>query len=109
MGGYIITIAVGVLCIILGICNMMGNISSLHYYHRHRVAEEDKIPFGRLVGLGTILVGTGVTLLGIFLFLADTFSQPIFMAIGTAIMIVGLIAGLALSFYAMKKYNHGIF
>ena len=49
----LITLTVfGTLISVLGIVNMTGNISSLHEYHRHRVTEEDRKPFGRLVGMG---------------------------------------------------------
>ena len=60
MAGNIVTFLVGVVCIVLGISNMRGNISSLHSYHRSRVSEEDRIPFGKQVGLGTIIVGIGI-------------------------------------------------
>ena len=45
MPAFIVTALVGVVCIVLGISNMKGNISSLHSYHRNRVSEEDRIPF----------------------------------------------------------------
>ena len=51
MAGNVVAFLVGVVCIVLGISNMRGNISSLHSYHRHRVSEEDRIPFGKQVGL----------------------------------------------------------
>ena len=60
MAGNIVPFLVGVVCIILGISNMRGNISSLHSYHRHRVSEEDRIPFGKQVGLGIIIVGISI-------------------------------------------------
>ena len=48
MSAFIITLLVGVICIVLGVSNMRGNISSIHSYHRQRVKEEDKIPFGKV-------------------------------------------------------------
>ncbi len=98
-------LAVGILCIVLGVSNMRGNISSLHSYHRKRVREEDRLPFGRLVGLGTVIIGASILLCN-FAYLLKT---PFFHAVGTAILVVGLIVGLGISFYAMKKYNNGIF
>lgn len=56
MAGFVGSFIVGVVCIVLGISNMRGNISSLHSYHRKRVSEEDRVPLGKKVGLGTILV-----------------------------------------------------
>ena len=65
MAGFIVSAIIGVICIILGISNTQGNISSLHYYHRHRVSEEERIPFGKQVGLGTIIIGVGIILFSI--------------------------------------------
>ena len=47
MKAFIPLLAVGLLISILAIINMTGNISSLHWYHRHRVTEENKKPFGK--------------------------------------------------------------
>jgi len=105
----IVPAALGVLCIILGILNMRGNISSLHSYHRHRVAQEDRLPFGRLVGLGTIVIGVSIIFFSAMSFLAELLEIPIITIIGTAVMIIGLAVGLGLSIYAMIKYNKGIF
>ncbi len=104
--GLIITLAVGILIIVLGAINMTGNISSLHSYHRHRVSEENRKPFGRLVGLGTILCGVGTVILGIFTFVTDKFAYAV---TGGIIFGVLFIAGMGISFYAMIKYNKGIF
>lgn len=109
MVGYITTVFIGALCVFFGVCNMKGNISSLHFYHRHRVSEEDRPAFGRLVGLGTIMMGASVLLLGVFLFLAETFQKTWLIILGSALLLCGLIVGLGLSFYAMIKYNKGIF
>ena len=104
----IITFIVGIICIVLGITNMRGNISSLHSYHRNRVKEEDVLPFGRLVGIGTIIVGAAVVLMGIFTAISITLSNEIYTTIGTIVMLVGIASGISVAFYAMKKYNGGI-
>ena len=49
MVGFIVAFLVGLLCIGLGISHRKGKISSLHSYHRNRVSEEDRIPFGKMV------------------------------------------------------------
>ena len=87
-------IIIGIVLIAIGIMNMKGNISSLHKYHRNRVSEEDRLPFGRMVGLGTIIVGISLIASG---FLGET------------ILIVGLVIGLIPIVLAMYKYNGGIF
>lgn len=109
MSGNIVAFLVGVVCVILGISNMRGNISSLHSYHRQRVSEEDRVPFGKQVGLGTMLIGIGVIVFSIFSTVALYAENDIFVFIGTAVLILSIVAGLIISFKAMMKYNKGIF
>lgn len=109
MIGNIIALLVGILCIILGISNMRGNISLLHSYHRHRVSEEDRIPFGKQVGLGTIMIGIGIILFSILSSITLYAENNIFILVGNVFLIVGIILGLIISFRAMIKYNKGIF
>ncbi len=109
MAGNIVTFLVGVVCIVLGISNMRGNISSLHSYHRSRVSEEDRIPFGKQVGLGIIIVGIGIIVFSVLSSVTLYTENDIFILVGTAILIIGIILGLVISFRAMIKYNKGIF
>ena len=109
MGSLIVSFLVGAVCIVIGISNMRGNISSLHSYHTHRVSEEDRIPFGKLVGLGTILCGAAVMIFSALSALTLYTDNQTFVLVGTALMIAGLVLGLGLAFYAMIKYNKGIF
>lgn len=109
MAGNIVNFLVGVIFIVLGISNMKGNISSLHSYHRNRVSEEDRIPFGKQVGLGIIIIGIGIIVFGVLSTVTLYTENNIFTLIGTAVLIVGIIVGLVISFKAMIKYNKGIF
>ena len=109
MVGNIVTLLVGIVCIVLGISNMRGNISSLHSYHRYRVSEEDRIPFGKQVGLGTIIVGIGIIVFSILSSITLYTENNIFILVGAAFLTVGIILGLVISFRAMIKYNKGIF
>ena len=109
MAGNIVTFLVGVVCIVLGISNMRGNISSLHSYHRSRVSEEDRIPFGKQVGLGTIIVGIGIIVFSVLSSVTLYTENDIFILVGTAVLIIGIILGLVISFRAIIKYNKGIF
>lgn len=109
MESIIIPIIVGILICIMGIANMKGNLSTLHYYHRHRVQEKDKKPFGRLVGAGTFLIGLALIAYVGFSYLTDLKQNSVYETIGTGIIVVALVVGLGVSFYAMKKYNKGIF
>ena len=104
----IVSAILGIVIIVLGILHTKGNLSLLHSYHKERVAEEDKAPFGKLVGLGTIIVGAtlvatgGISVVGSLL----TIDLSI---ISTIVLVVGLVVGLGINFYAMIKYNKGIF
>ena len=109
MAGNIVTFLVGVICIVLGISNMKGNISSLHSYHRNRVSEEDRVPFGKQVGLGIIIIGIGIIVFSVLSAVTLYTENDIFILLGTVLLIVGIIVGLIISFKAMIKYNKGIF
>ena len=65
MQAFIVALIVGIICIVLGTLNMRGNISSIHSYHRHRVKEEDVIPFGKGVGLGTVIIGVAIIIFSV--------------------------------------------
>ena len=105
----VIPAALGVLLCVLGIFNMTGNVSSLHLYHRKRVTEEDRKPFGRLVGLGTLLIGVALIVFGVLFFMYQKTQNELYSLIGTATLIAGVVIGIVLNFYAMIKYNKGIF
>ena len=109
MAALITTVGLGLLVSILGIINMTGNISSLHWYHRQRVTEENRKPFGRFVGLGTLIIGIAIIVYGTLFFIFEQTQLEFLMIIGTVELILGIVVGLIISFYAMKKYNHGIF
>ncbi len=105
----IVLVALGVIFILIGIMNTKGNISMLHSYHRKRVSEEDRIPFGRTVGVGMIIIGIALILTGGLYFAASCLQENVYYIIGTVVLVIGLAAGLGVSFYAMIKYNKGIF
>lgn len=108
MAAFITISGLGILISILGIINMTGNISSLHWYHRQRVTEENRKPFGKLVGFGTLIIGIAMIIFGILFLIFEQTQLDIFVIIGTVELIAGIVAGLIISFYAMKKYNGGI-
>lgn len=105
----IVSAIIGVVFIIIGIFNRKGNISMLHSYHTKRVREEDKLPFGKLVGLGMIIIGVSLILMAILAFLSTLLQEKVYFIIGISTLIAGFLAGLGISFYAMFKYNNGIF
>ena len=99
------TLLLGILICVMGAINMTGNISTLHSYHRKRVTEENRKPFGRLVGLGTLIIGIGLIIFSIFNFT----KVGVLTIVGIVLLITSIVVGMGLNFYAMFKYNKGIF
>ena len=109
MISFITTAALGLLVCVFGIIHMTGNISTLHSYHRKRVSEEDRKPFGKLVGLGTLIIGVAIVVFGAMMLAFEKTQLDLYAILGTVLLIVGIVLGTVISFYAMKKYNKGIF
>lgn len=105
MENVISPIVLGVFLLVIGVLNMRGNISSVRMHHRHRVAKEDILPYGRLVGLGTIVIGVSIIVYGLTRLSKINF----FIILGAILLAVGAAVGLILMFWAMIKYNKGIF
>ena len=106
---FITVSGLGIFVAILGMIIMTGNISSLHWYHRQRVTEENRRPFGKLVGLGTLIIGISMIVFGILFLIFEQTQLTALVIIGVIELIVSIIVGMIISFYAMKKYNGGIF
>lgn len=105
----ILGIIIGIAFIIIGIANTKGKINLMHKYHRKRVTEENKLPFGRLVGAGVIIVGVAIVVSTILNYFWEINGVKTLLTMATIVTIVGLGVGLILIFYAMIKYNKGIF
>ena len=105
----LIPILAGIACILLGISNMRGNISTIHEYHRKRVKEEDRLPFGKRVGLGTVIIGVCIVIFGILSMISLKTAVQILLWIGSGIMAAGFVVGITISLAAMIKFNKGIF
>jgi len=109
MNEVIVPAVLGLFIIYIGISNMKGNISTLHSYHRKRVKEEDILPFGRMVGKGTIICGASLLLYAGFTFVTAKTQIALYTVIASVFIVIGLAVGLGLNFWAMFKYNKGIF
>lgn len=109
MESFLLTAVLGVIVIVLGVLNRKGNVSTLHRYHRKRVSEEDRLPFGRKVGSGTVIVGGALILSAGLRFAAEKTDLPVMQTVGTVVLVIGFVVGFAIIVYAMIKYNKGIF
>lgn len=109
MESFIITSVLGVILVVIGIVNLSGNISTLHSYHRHRVAEEDVKPLGKRVGIGMLICAGGCFANALVSLLYEFIHHDAFVWIGTALLLVGLAIGLFVQLKAIIKYNKGLF
>jgi len=105
----ILKIIIGIVICVLGIINIKGNIALLHKYHIKRVSKENVKIFGKLVGIGTIIIGLTIIIAGIFLIITNTTNNLIYETSSNIILWIGFISGFCFIFYAMFKYNKGIF
>lgn len=99
---YLPLLIMGLLIIGVGISNLLGHISSIHRYNRSKVHEEDLPVYGKMMGIGTVVVGGTIALIGILQMVLDM--EFIFY-----LAIPGLIVGVGVMLYAQFKYNRGIF
>lgn len=99
MIGTVITGAVGILCLVIGILIWKkGKISLLHDYHYGNVSEENKKAFCALTGRGLCLMGLGMLITAVVLAITESVWSFLFFAAGFA-------AGLVLLIAADRKYN----
>ena len=91
----------GLLISVLGIINIMGNISTIHSYNRRKVKEEDVPKYGKVVGTGTLIIGVSLVLGYIVSFWSE--------AIMAFIILPAVAVGLGFLLYGQFKYNKGIF
>ena len=92
----------GGILLALGVANIRGNISSIHWYNRRKVTEADRPKYGKWVGSGTCVMGGSLILSGV---LGVALSWP-----GTdAVVLAGCLIGLGLILYGQLRYNRGIF
>ena len=103
---YIIILVLGILIIPLGIMNIKGNISSIHWYNRTRITEETRPKYGKLMGIGTVVISAGLIISAIINIMMDA---EIAITISGGITLVSVIVGVGFMLYAQIKYNKGIF
>ncbi len=95
-------ILLSICLIVIGIFNYKGNINSIHWYQRTKITEKTRIPYGKTMGTGSILIGVGLLVPAV---LNEIFKNINF----DFITIITLIIGIIILIYGQIKYNKGIF
>lgn len=100
--GYLSLLLLGGLLSVLGVINLRGNTSTIHWYNRAKVRPEDVPKYGRLMGAGTLTIGGSIVVTALLQLRFDTEGLMVLIALGC-------LAGLSIMLYAQLKYNRGIF
>lgn len=96
----------GILMVFIGIENVKGNIASIHWYNRRRITEETRPKYGKLMGIGTLVIAGGLIFSAVLNMIVK---MNIAVLIGGAITLITVIVGIVFILYAQFKYNKGIF
>lgn len=99
---FIVMIILGIILIITGIINISGNISTIHWYNRKNVTDDNQKSYGKLIGFGTSSIGISLVVTGILQLLY-------YKEFWFYIILIGIILGVFLILYSQFKYNKGIF
>ena len=99
---YIFLLIFGICITILGIFNLKGNISSIHWYNRLKITEENRKKYGKSMGIGNLIIGICMTITAILQMIF--YNENIWY-----ITVIGIIIGLIFMIYGQIKYNRGIF
>ena len=106
---FAIAALIGVIISALGLKNMYGRVSALHWYHCRRVEPYDVRAFGKLAGIGLLSMGVASFLFGLSFLFFDTYDEVWSIFLGSLALIFGITVYAVLTIVAMVKYNKGIF
>ena len=97
----IMLLILGVFISVMGIVNIKGNVSTIHSYNRRKVKEEDIPKYGKIIGIGTLIMGASF----VAGYIVSFWSEEIM----AWIILPAVIVGLGFMLYGQFKYNKGIF
>ena len=97
----IFMLIVGIFISVIGIINIRGDISTVHWYNRRKVRQEDVPKYGKAVGTGSLIIGIAIIVAYVVSFWSET--------VITFIILPAFIVGLGFILYGQIKYNRGIF
>ena len=99
--GVITELAVGAICIVLGILLWKKQrITILHDYHYKHVKKDDIPAYTWQMGIGLIIIGAGIIITGLF--------NLAYSALWWIPLLTGFVIGLAAIYRAQKKYNGSV-
>lgn len=105
MRSVLIPMILGLLILGIGVMNWMGNLSTLHAYHRQHVLPANRKKMGRVVGFGMMLIGLALILSS----LTSWFGSAQSARIASWITLVLVFVGVAIDLYGIIRYNGSLF
>ena len=99
--GVIIELAVGAICIVLGVLLWKKQmVSILHDYHYKHVKKEDIPAYTRQMGISMIIIGAGIIITGLFN-LVDS-------SLWWIPLLAGFVLGFVVIHMSQKRYNGSV-
>ncbi len=98
----IVLLILGIMISVLGMVNISGNISTIHSYNRKRVRDEDIPRYGRIMGVGSLIIGIALIIAYVMKVMNSSISEDY-------VLIPALILGVIVMLYGQIRYNKGIF
>ncbi len=98
MAKYIFMLFLGIALVVAGIFNLCGNISLIKWFNRFKVDKSNIKIFGKLMGIGYLIIGLSVVVTAIFQMIYN--KEVIYF-----IIVGGFTIGLIICLYAEIKYN----
>lgn len=102
----IITLAVSIPFVWLGIRISRGALYLIHDYHRKNVKEEEKAAYGRAFSKGMFGMAASMIMSGVVAMFGESKS---FMIASLVVLFLGFAISIAVLLRVQKKYNGGVF
>ena len=94
----IVMLLLGLCCIILGITNLKGNDSTIHWYHRMKISQKNRTIYTKIIGIGTIIIGMSITITAMLQMIYEI--ENLYY-----ISLIGIMIGIIIMIFAQIKYN----
>ena len=102
----IITLAISIPFVWLGIRINRGDLYLIHDYHQKKVKEEEKTAYGKAFSKGMFGMAASMILSGVVAMFGESKS---FMLSSLAVLFFGFAISIAVLLRVQKKYNNGLF
>ena len=98
-------LALGAFVFVFGIFNLKGYVT---FIHKQWIEEKTKKIYGRLMGIGCLLIGSALMLYAGCSFAAEKLQNEQIYLGGSLAVVILIVVGLGLDLYAMIRYNKSI-